>query len=276
MKPNHRILVVDDDPDVVVLVGDVLKHMGYQVSTARNGVEGLEKAKKEIPDLIILDVMMPEMDGYEVCSRLRADPKTRILPILMLTAKGYLRDKVKGLDTGADDYLPKPYEKDELESRVKVLLRRGAAINKRAAESSIRLFLSYARDDGALVEKIYRTLSNQGYKPWMDVHDITGGEEWEYAIKNAIKCCELFIPILTNNSVNRRGMLVEEIKQALDKWNKMLPGDIYIIPLRLDDCPIPELVERLQVIDWDGGKGKNKFFKAIETAIERRKQVEAG
>src|SRR5687767_14979630 len=115
MKPKYQILVVDDDPRVVVLVADVLEHMGYKVSIARNGIEGLEKAKKEMPDLIILDVKMPGMDGYEVCSRLKADAKTGTVPILMLTASGDSREIAKGLDIGADDYLPKPYDKDVLE-----------------------------------------------------------------------------------------------------------------------------------------------------------------
>ena len=124
MGAQARILVVEDDPKVIIFIEDNLENMGYQVLTARNGAEGLEKAREAKPDLLVLDVMMPEMDGYEVCSQLKADPETRGIPILMLTAKGQLQDKVKGLDIGADDYLAKPYEKAEFEARVKALLRR--------------------------------------------------------------------------------------------------------------------------------------------------------
>ena len=106
----------------------------------------------------------------------------------------------------------------------------------------------------------------------MDIHDITGGEDWLHAINIAIDKCELFVPILSNNSVNRRGMIIKEVQRALDKWNGMLPSDIYMIPLRLDDCPIPELVQRLQVIDWKAGKGKSKLLHAIDIALERRNQ----
>lgn len=124
MMATKRILVVEDDPKVVVFLEDGLTFMGYEVLIARDGVSGLYKAQKEKPDLVILDVMMPKMDGYQVCEHLRNNPKTKDIPILMLTARGQQRDKVKGLNIGADDYLPKPYNKAEFEARVKALLRR--------------------------------------------------------------------------------------------------------------------------------------------------------
>ncbi len=127
MRMKPRILVVEDDPHVVVFLTDTLEYMGFDVVVARNGADGLKAVKAEKPDLIVLDVMMPEMDGYEVCRRLRSDPETRSLPILMLTAKGQLQDKVKGFDIGADDYLAKPYDKAEFEARVKALLKRSAS-----------------------------------------------------------------------------------------------------------------------------------------------------
>ncbi len=145
-----------------------------------------------------------------------------------------------------------------------------APLDKPMSHTTPSLFLSYARADLQHVEKIYQMLIVQGYKPWMDVHDILGGEDWHRAINIAIDKCELFVPVLSNNSVNRRGMIVKEVRRALDKWNGMLPSDIYVIPLRLDDCPIPELVQHLQVVDWEAGKGKNKLFNAIDVAIKRR------
>jgi CheY-like chemotaxis protein len=273
MDSKNRILVVEDDPHVVIFVTDTLEYMGFEVLVARNGIEGLEKAKKEKPNLVILDVMMPEMDGYEVCRRLKADTKTSRLPILMLTAKGQIQDKVRGLDIGADDYLAKPYDKDEFESRVKALLRRTVTKDdKSTVDTKPNLFLSYARSDAQPVEKIYQALSRQGYKPWMDIHDIAGGEDWLHAINTAIDRSELFVPILSNNSVNRRGMIVKEVQRALDKWRGMLPGDIYVIPIRLDDCPIPELIQHIQVLNWEAGRGKSKLFKAIDVAMKRRNQ----
>lgn len=273
MSSKKRILVVEDDPHVVIFVTDTLEYMGFEVLIARNGLAGLEKAVKEKPNLLILDVMMPEMDGYEVCRRLKSEPKTRNLPILMLTAKGQIQDKVKGLDIGADDYLAKPYDKEEFESRVKALIRRTSnKDDKFEFDSTPTLFLSYARADAQQVEKVYQLLSRQGYKPWMDVHDITGGEDWLHAINHAIDNSDLFVPILSNNSVNRRGMIIKEVQRALDKWRGMLPNDIYVIPIRLDDCLIPEMIQHIQVLDWEEGRGKSKLFQAIDVAMKRRNQ----
>jgi CheY-like chemotaxis protein len=123
MGTKPQILVVEDDPKVVIFVKDSLEYMGFEVLIARNGVEGLKKTREEMPDLIVLDVMMPGMDGYEVCRQLKTDPGTRQIPILMLTAKGQLQDKVKGFNLGADDYLAKPYDKAEFEARAKALLK---------------------------------------------------------------------------------------------------------------------------------------------------------
>jgi two-component system, OmpR family, alkaline phosphatase synthesis response regulator PhoP len=273
MHSKKRVLVIEDDPDVVIFVKDSLEYMDFDVLVARDGLKGLEKARTEKPDLVILDVMMPEMDGYEVCRRLRADIKTQRLLILMLTAKGKTQDKVKGLDIGADDYLAKPYELEEFERRVKALLRRTSSKDDKFTGDEIpTLFLSYAHADAQQVEKLYQVLTRQGYKPWMDKHDIAGGEVWRHAIDVAIDQSELFVPILSNNSVDRRGMIIVEIKKALEKWRGMKPSDIYVIPVRLDDCPIPELIQDIQVIDWIAGKGKAKLFKAIDVAMKRRNQ----
>ncbi len=116
-----RILVVDDDPQITSLLKRGLSYEGYTVDTASDGGEALDKAKENEPDLLLLDVSMPGMDGFEVARRVR---KTSRVPILMLTAKGTVADKVTGLDAGADDYLVKPFDFDELVARVRALLRR--------------------------------------------------------------------------------------------------------------------------------------------------------
>lgn len=119
---SQKILVIDDDEKITSLVRRSLIFEGYSVSTAKNGAEGLKQMLVETPDLIILDVMMPKVDGFEVVRRLReGDIK---VPVLMLTAKDEVSDRVKGLDLGADDYLVKPFALDELLARVRALLRR--------------------------------------------------------------------------------------------------------------------------------------------------------
>lgn len=116
-----RILVVDDDPEIVSFVKRGLIYEGYTIDTAGEGAEALAKARDTEPDLVILDIMMPGIDGIEVSKRLR---QAGNVPILMLTAKGTVADKVAGLGAGADDYLVKPFAFDELVARVKALLRR--------------------------------------------------------------------------------------------------------------------------------------------------------
>lgn len=121
---SEKILIIDDDLDTLRLVGLMLQRQGYQISAATNGQQGLEKAFEEDPDLILLDVMMPDMDGYEVTRRLRQNPSTLETPILMFTAKTQLDDKVTGFEVGANDYLTKPTHPSELQARVKTLLAR--------------------------------------------------------------------------------------------------------------------------------------------------------
>ena len=123
MKP--RILVVDDEPEAVELVEFNLKQSGYTVTTAADGAEALKKARSQTPDLIVLDVMLPEMDGFEICKALRLDPATLRIPIIMLTAKAAEIDRVLGLELGADDYLTKPFSTRELLLRIKKILARG-------------------------------------------------------------------------------------------------------------------------------------------------------
>ncbi len=122
----EKILIIDDDMDTLKLVGMMLQKQSYQIVAANNGIKGLELAEAENPDLILLDVMMPGMDGYEVAKRLRANPLTANTPILMFTAKAQLDDKVSGFEAGADDYLTKPTHPSELNAHVKALLARTA------------------------------------------------------------------------------------------------------------------------------------------------------
>lgn len=124
----EKILIIDDDIDTLKLVGLMLQKHGYQIIAANHGTRGLEQAEAESPDLILLDVMMPDMDGYEIAKRLRANPVTANTPILMFTAKTQLDDKVTGFESGADDYLTKPTHPSELHAHVKSLLARSKKV----------------------------------------------------------------------------------------------------------------------------------------------------
>jgi two-component system phosphate regulon response regulator PhoB len=128
VKP--KILVVDDEPEAVELLEFNLKQAGYGVTTAGDGSEALKKARTQTPDLIVLDVMLPEMDGFEICKSLRLDSATVKIPIIMLTAKAAEIDRVLGLELGADDYLTKPFSPRELLLRIKKILARGQTEEK--------------------------------------------------------------------------------------------------------------------------------------------------
>ena len=121
--PGERILVVEDERSIADLVAEALKRQGYRVETAGDGDQALEAAESTLPDLIILDLMLPKLDGWEVCRRLREEDTTRRIPIIMLTARRDEKDVVAGLELGADDYLRKPFSLAELLARVKAHLR---------------------------------------------------------------------------------------------------------------------------------------------------------
>src|SRR6266481_7333343 len=122
-----RVLIVEDEPDISDLLAFHLGREGYEVFRSRTGVEALQHVRARTPDLVLLDLMLPGMDGLDVCRRLRQDPSTATLPIVMLTAKGEEVDRVLGLELGADDYIVKPFSPKEVVARVRAVLRRSRA-----------------------------------------------------------------------------------------------------------------------------------------------------
>ena len=123
---SEKILIIDDEETTVQLIGMLLERRGFEVIKAYNADDGLRKAYRSQPDLVLLDIMMPDMDGWEVCKRLR---DMSDVPIIFLTARGEVRDIVHGLEIGADDYIPKPFDNDELVARIRAHLRRAPKPN---------------------------------------------------------------------------------------------------------------------------------------------------
>ncbi len=134
---NNKILIVDDEPDIVDLVAYNLKKDGFRVTTASDGEEALDKIRKDKYDLVVLDLMLPGIQGVELCRIIRNDPKTAGTPIIMLTAKGEEVDRVVGLESGADDYVTKPFSPRELIARIKAVLRRTG--EKTTADKTIHI-----------------------------------------------------------------------------------------------------------------------------------------
>ena len=124
IKMNGRIFIIEDEPSIIQLVQHNLEKNGFIVSSSLNGNDGLKELKKFQPDLLLLDWMLPDLSGIEICKSIRKDNSFKSLPIIMLTAKGEEEDKIKGLDSGVDDYLTKPFSFNELKSRIKAVLRR--------------------------------------------------------------------------------------------------------------------------------------------------------
>lgn len=122
-KEAKKLLLIDDDPNLILLVKDYLEFRGYQVVTAENGREALDLLTEDLPDMIICDVMMPEVDGYHVVQSIRENFTTSSIPVMLLSAKGQSQDRVKGLNVGADVYMVKPFEPEELVAQVESTLK---------------------------------------------------------------------------------------------------------------------------------------------------------
>ncbi len=134
---QKNILVIDDEPDLVDLVSYNLKKEGFKVAVALSGEDGIEKIRTGSFDLLVLDLMLPGIQGVELCRMVRRNPRTESLPIIMLTARNDMTDKIKGLETGADDYMTKPFSPAELVARVRALLRRTSKTG--AGEKAVRV-----------------------------------------------------------------------------------------------------------------------------------------
>jgi DNA-binding response OmpR family regulator len=151
---STRVLVVEDDPDIAELVARYLEKAGYVTTRVASGRDALDAVRTRAPDLIVLDVMLPQLDGLEVCRLLRAAEATAAIPIIMLTARAEESERIVGLEMGADDYLPKPFSPNELVARVRALLRR----TQRQEPASNRP-LTY---DGIVVDSDRHTVSADG------------------------------------------------------------------------------------------------------------------
>lgn len=168
----HTVLAVDDESDILELVTFNLERNQFKVLTADNGLTAVAMAREHLPDIIVLDLMLPGMDGFSVYKELRADPRTASIPVLMLTAKGEVNDRIAGLELGADDYVTKPFSPKELMLRVRALLKRTRKVTADASlkvgdflleRNSLKLFLAGQQVDLTATEfKLLRILVEAG------------------------------------------------------------------------------------------------------------------
>lgn len=189
-EPNALVLIADDDEDIVRFVEVNLRLEGFEVVTANDGDEALRATYDKMPDLVLLDVMMPKLDGFEVCLQLRRDSKTRHISVIMLTAKSLSADKVVGLTAGADDYMIKPFDPIELIARVKSVLRRSREMKDVNPLTHLPGNVYVQEEVQRWVESgdpfalVYVDLDN--FKAYNDHYGFLRGDE---AIKQLAKCC---------------------------------------------------------------------------------------
>jgi DNA-binding response OmpR family regulator len=171
-KERKQVLVIEDHQDLSYFIAGILKNE-YKVSQSKDGVEGLERAIKEIPDLVISDIMMPRMDGYILCQNLKNDVRTSHIPVILLTAKADVYSKIEGLETGADDYLTKPFNEQELLARVKNLIRQREKLKEIFAQN-IQVApqaLAVSSQDQRFLQKVMKITEDQLSNPQFGVED---------------------------------------------------------------------------------------------------------
>jgi len=203
--PEQRlILAVDDEPKMTRFIRLNLELEGYRVSEAADGIEALRKVRDELPDLVLLDVMMPEMDGFETLEHIR---ETSTVPVIMLTVKGEEEDKVRGLELGADDYVTKPFSARELSSRIKALLRRtetSSLAEKSVVRIDDRLSIDFQRHEvwveGTPIKLrpteyrlLYHLVSNAG---WVMSHEALLSKVWGPEYRDEVQYLRLYVNYL--------------------------------------------------------------------------------
>jgi len=201
---DKLILIVDDEPRMVRFVRMNLELEGFQVVEARNGLEALEKVRDTLPDLVLLDVMMPDMDGFETLARLR---EISTVPVIMLTVKGEEEDRIRGLELGADDYVTKPFSPRELASRIRAVLRRAempAPVSRTTVRIDDRLEIDFRQREVIVEGKpirlrpteyrlLYHLVNNAG---WVMTHEMLLSKVWGYEYRDEAGLLRLYITYL--------------------------------------------------------------------------------
>ena len=177
---TKKLLLIDDDPNLILLAKDYLEFNGYQVTTATHGAEAMKILEQETPDLIICDVMMPEMDGYTFVQEIRKNPRLDWLPVIFLSAKGQSQDRIKGLDQGADVYIVKPFEPDELVAQVKSTINQSIRLmgnTSKKSDNSLRIqvpkTVELTPTETKVVNLVARGLSNKDISQELNVSQRT-------------------------------------------------------------------------------------------------------
>ena len=219
MEAVLKVLVVDDEEDIRDLVGMNLKRQGFSVVLAADGIAALTVAKAELPDVIVLDLMLPGKDGIQVFKELKADPQLEKIPVIMLTAKGELNDKIQGLELGTDDYVTKPFSPKELVLRLKAVLKRSSRVTSnsslvegafRLERDSLRFFLDGERVELTATEfKLLRLLVESAGKA--QERDYLLREVWGYNDSTMTRTLDTHIKRL-REKLGKRSTCVQTVR----------------------------------------------------------------
>jgi diguanylate cyclase (GGDEF)-like protein len=265
----ERVLVVDDDPDIARFIEVNLRTHGFEVHLASDGVEALEKVQEVQPDLVLVDVMMPRMDGFQVVDRLRSDARTANLSIIMLTAKALTADKVLGITTGADDYIVKPFDPVELVARVKSALRRAREMR---ATSPLTGLPGNARIQQELHERIkagepfallYADLDN--FKAYNDHYGFLRGDEALRAVARLIQEVALEVggpDVFVGHLGGDDFVLISQVEAAEPLCRALVERSAEAVPLLYD----PEDRERGH-IEVENRQGSMERFPLLSISI---------
>ena len=270
MNNPARILVADDNETNRDILATRLEANGYEVLHAGDGEEALAVTRERRPDLILLDIMMPKLDGIEVCKRLKADVTLPFTPIMLVTAKAESGDVVEGLDAGADEYLTKPIDQKALVARVKALLRikghhdtAGAKAQpvQPARSTGSDLFISYSRKDLMAIQSITAALQQNGWSVWSD-QQLQAGVKFDRVTEQALTDARAVIVAWSRNSVDSDWVRAEAAFAL--QYSKLFP-------IRLDDAPVPLRFINLHTLDlsgWGDGSGQ-----ALQTLIGHLREI---
>ncbi|MBI5453176.1 MAG: response regulator [Deltaproteobacteria bacterium] len=264
MKP--RVLAVDDDERNLALLTAKLEREGYEVTNARNGIEALAKVRQNPPDLILMDVMMPQMDGYEALRQLKSREDTRYIPVIMLTGRTEIEDKVLGFEVGAEDYINKPYSLQEVAARVKSLLRM-RALQTRLRDTEKMAALGGMVDGiaheirnpltaiGGMARRLYEgetDSQHREYAQWI----IKSVERLERMLQRIDEYKRILSSTLAPGDINKViGDAVKEIEEFIEVQKK----DIKVLKLLMPDPP---------VVNLDYGNFKTALYNILQNSVE--------
>lgn len=250
-----KILVVEDAPSLRKDMIEALSFEGYSVDGAENGIIALQKVHTFVPDLILCDIMMPEMDGYGVLEHIRNDPVTTAIPLIIVSARKDPLDIRVGMELGADDYITKPFNLEQLLASIRARLRRhdqisGIPTPKQSKKILYHVFLSYSRTDKLVMERVKNLLSNEYLKVWTDENLKPGTPVWKEAIETSIRYSGCMVVILSPDAkkskwVNREIDFAEMCE--VEMFPLLLRGEPNeTIPIALASCQWVDIRKTLE------------------------------